>query len=64
MRHIILVLKSVFVTKFSCASLAAKPLAVKLLNSVVLIYLSWLWLVTFFLVSLILYYSLFSWLNY
>ena len=45
--------KSVFVAKFACASLAAKFSAVSLLNSGVVIYLSWSWSVIFFLISLI-----------
>ena len=47
-----LVSKSVFLTKFACANLAAKLLVVKLLNSEVVIYLSWSWPVTFFSISL------------
>ena len=45
--------KSVFVTKFASANLAAKPFAIKLLNSEVVIYLSWSWSVTFFSILLI-----------
>ena len=40
--------KLVFVIKFACANLAVKLSAVSLLNSGVVIYLSWLWLVVFF----------------
>ena len=40
--------KSVFVIKFACANLALKTLGAKLLNSGVVIYLSWLWSVGFF----------------
>ena len=40
--------KSVFVIKFACANLALKTLAAKVLNSGVVIYLSWLTSVTFF----------------
>ena len=43
-----LALKSVFVMKFTCAYLAAKCSVVSLLNSGVVIYLSWLWSVIFF----------------
>ena len=35
--------KSVFVTKFACSNLATKFSAVGLLNSGVVMYLSWLW---------------------
>ena len=45
--------KSVFVIKFACAKLALKTLAAKALNSGVVIYLLWLWSVTFFSVSVI-----------
>ena len=45
--------KSVFAIKFACANLAAKISAVNLLNSGVVIYLSWLWSMTFFPISLI-----------
>ena len=41
LRLISVVSKSVFVTKFACANLAAKPFIVKLLNFEVVIYLSW-----------------------
>ena len=44
--------KSVFVIKSACASLALKTLAAKVLNSGVVIYLSWSWSVTFFSSSL------------
>ena len=40
--------KSVFVIKFACANLALKTSAAKVLNSGVVIYLSWLWSVSFF----------------
>ena len=43
----------VFFIKFACASLALKTLAAKVLNSGVVIYLLWLWLVSFFSSSLI-----------
>ena len=45
--------KSVFVTKFACANLALKTSAAKVLNSGVVIYLSWLWSVSFFSISVI-----------
>ena len=45
--------KSVFVIKFACANLALKTSAAKVLNSGVVIYLSWLWSVSFFSSSLI-----------
>ena len=48
-----LVSKSVFVTKFACANLALKTSAAKVLNSGVVIYLSWLWPVSFFSISVI-----------
>ena len=41
-----LALKSVFVVRFACANLASKTLAAKVLNSAVVIYLSWLWSVS------------------
>ena len=41
------------VAKFACANLAANVSAVNLFNSVVVIYLSWLWSVTLFSISLI-----------
>ena len=44
---------SVFVIKFTCANFALKTLGAKVLNSGVVIYLSWLWSVSFFLSSLI-----------
>ena len=53
LRLISLSSKSVFVIKFACANLAAKLSTVNLLNSGVVIYLSWLWLVTFFSILLI-----------
>ena len=40
--------KSVFVIKFWCANLALKTSVESLLNSGVVIYLSWLWSVYFF----------------
>ena len=43
--------KSVFVVKFAWANLAVKALAAKLLNSVVVIYLSWLGPVSVFSIS-------------
>ena len=45
--------KSVFVIKFACANLALKTSAAKLLNSGVVIYLSWLWSISFFWISVI-----------
>ena len=48
-----LVSKSVYVTKLACANLALKTLAVKVLKSGVVIYLSWLWFVSFFSTSVI-----------
>ena len=45
--------KSDFVTKFACGNLDAKFSTVTLLNSGVVMYLSWLWSVIFFLISLI-----------
>ena len=42
---------SVFVVKFACAILALKTLAVNLLNSGVVIYLSGLWLLSLFSIS-------------
>ena len=44
--------KSVFVNKFAYANLAAKFSAVNILNSGVVIYLSWLWSVILFSISL------------
>ena len=44
---------SLLVAKFACANLAVKFSAVSWLNSGVAIYLSWLWSVIFFSVSLI-----------
>ena len=46
-----LVSKSVFVIKLACANLALKTLAAKVLNSGVVIYLSWLWLLSLFSIS-------------
>ena len=43
--------KSVFVTKTGCANLALKTSASKVLNSGVGIYLSWLWSLSLFSVS-------------
>ena len=40
--------KSVFGIKFACANPALKTLAGKVLNSGVVIYLPWLWSVSFF----------------
>ena len=45
--------KSVFVIKFACANLGLKTLAAKVWNSGVVIYLLWLWSVSFFSSSLI-----------
>ena len=45
--------KSVFVTKFASANLALKTSAAKVLNSGVVIYLLWLWSVSFFSISVI-----------
>ena len=53
-----LVLKPVFVTKFARANPAFKTCVLKLLNSGLVIYLSWLWSGTFFSVSLIFVYFL------
>ena len=47
----ILLSKFVIVTKFSCASPALKTLGAKVLNSGVVIYLSWFWSVSFSLIS-------------
>ena len=46
--------KFVFATKFTCFNPALKTSAAKLLNSGVVIYLSWLWLLSLFSVSVIL----------
>ena len=46
--------KSVFATKFARFNLALKASAAKVLNSGVVIYLSWLWSVSFFSISVIL----------
>ena len=43
--------QSVLVIKSACANLALKTLAAKVLNSGVVIYFSWLWLVIFFSIS-------------
>ena len=48
-----LLLKSVFFTKSACTSLVLNTSAANLLNSGVVIYLSWLWSVTFFSISVI-----------
>ena len=45
--------KSVFATKFARANLALKTSAVNLLNSWISIYLSWLWLLSLFSISVI-----------
>ena len=49
-----LVSKSVFVIKLACANLALKTSEANLLNSEVSIYLSWLWLLSLFSISVIL----------
>ena len=46
--------KSVFIIKFACANLVLKTLAAKVLNSEVATYLSWLWLLSIFSISVIL----------
>ena len=43
--------KFVFATKFACDNLALKTSAANLLNSGVVIYLSWLWLLSLFSIS-------------
>ena len=43
--------KSVFVIKLACANLALKILVAKVLNSEVATYLSWLWLLSLFSIS-------------
>ena len=43
--------KSVLVIKFVCAILALKTFVVNLLNSSVSVYLSWLWLLSLFSIS-------------
>ena len=43
--------KSVFVIKLACANLALKTSAAKVLNSWVIIYLSWLWFLSLFSIS-------------
>ena len=43
--------KSVFVIKLACTNLALKTSAAKVLNSGVVIYLSWLWLLSLFSIS-------------
>ena len=40
--------KSVFVIKLTCANLALKTSSAKALNSEVVIYMSWLWLLSLF----------------
>ena len=42
---------SVFVIKFACANLALKTSVAKVLNSGVVVYLSWLWLLSLFSIS-------------
>ena len=51
LRIISLISKSVYVTKFARANPAPKTSAVNLLNSGVVIYLSWLWSATLFSIS-------------
>ena len=51
--------KSVFVIKFTCANLALETSVESLLNSGVVIYLLWLWSVSFFSISVFLCYNLF-----
>ena len=51
MRFDSLASKSVFVIKLTCAYLALKTSAANLLNSWVSIYLSWLWLLSLFSIS-------------
>ena len=46
--------KFVFATKFACVNLALKTCAAKVLNSGVVTYLSWLWLLSLFSISVIL----------
>ena len=46
--------KSVFVTKFARANLALKASTAKVLNSGVVTYSSWLWLLSWFSISVIL----------
>ena len=46
--------KSVFAIKLACAILALKTSTANLLNSEVSIYLSWLWLLSLFSISVIL----------
>ena len=46
--------KYLFVTKFACFNLALKTSASKVLNSGVIIYLSWSWLLSLFSISVIL----------
>ena len=53
LRLVSLVSKSVFAIRFNCTNLAAKISAVNLLNYGVVIYLSWLWSVSFFSILLI-----------
>ena len=45
--------KSVFLIKFACANLALKTSVESLVNSRAVIYLSWLWLVSLFLILVI-----------
>ena len=49
-----LALKSVFVIKFACTILALNKLVAKVLNFEVSVYLSWLWSVSLFSISVIL----------
>ena len=46
-----MLLKFVLVTKFACDNLALKTSAAKVLSSGVVIYLSWLWLLSLFSIS-------------
>ena len=48
-----------FIIKFACATLTLKTSAAKVLNSGVVIYLSWLWSVSFFSVLVIFVLSVF-----
>ena len=45
--------KFVFATKFACANLVLKTSAAEILNSGVVIYLAWLWPLSFFSISVI-----------
>ena len=53
LRHDSLATKPVFAITSACSNLALKPSVAKLLNSGVVIYLSWLSSVSFFLISII-----------